>query len=1750
MATDIQQGDNDLTYGTGGSIAGSSEMTTAGDASAEAGKRTFRDVLAELESSARNTAEKGHSFERLVKAFLERDKAQSQRFSHVWLWPDWPGNQNQHDIGIDIVAEERGGGDLVAIQCKFYGPTTQIVRDHVNSFLGAYGAAEFAKGIFVSTSDFWTNNAENAIANFGKPVSRWGPDIFENSSIDWSTFDLDRPSDLSVRQTKNLYDYQDAALQDTITGFEDHNRGKLIMACGSGKTFTALRIAEQVAGIGGTVLFLTPSISLLSQSLIDWANDADLPLKPFAVCSDIRAGKRSRDDDDMSPYDLTETPSTNPEKLTAGFRRADWRNHMTVVFSTYQSLDIVAEAQEQSNGLPEFDLIICDEAHRTTGVSAKQLTDKDESNFQRVHDDRFIAGKKRLYMTATPRIYGDRARRKANESHLVLASMDDEKLYGPELHRLGFGKAIELGILSDYKVVIFNVDQEQTGIDLDALLSDSDSEVNMDNGARMVGCWNGLGKRAAAGLDFSGDNQPAKRAVAFSNTIRQSQQFEKYFPQVITACINAAGDNPENPLRCEVDHVDGTQNALYRADRLAWLRQEPEDGVCKILSNARCLTEGIDVPALDAILFLNPRKSEIDVVQAVGRVMRRSPGKQYGYIILPIAQAPGATAQESVNESAYKAVWQVINAISAHDDRFEAKINQLALTLERPDPDDHSVGGDIGDPGEPGSSDAAGDEGIQGKLLISGSPELRDAILAKVVDKYADPRYWERWADTIRAISTRHEARIRALLSGPDTEARSTFEEFLAGIRNNLNDDITQDDAISMLSQHLVSRPVFDALFEDYAFTALNPVSRAMQGTLESLEERGLEKETAELDGFYRDVRVCVQGLTSASARQKIIAELYQRFFQLALEDVAKRMGIVHTPIEVVDYVVRSVEDVLRREFDVSVSDEGVHVIDPFVGTGTFITRLLQSGLIKDADLQRKYGKELHANDIMLLAYYIAAVNIEAAYHDRADAEEYTPFEGIVLTDTFQSAEEGDPMDKVLFPRNNERIERQKALDIRVVIGNPPWSATNTRRYPTIDGKIQRQYAEPSTTKHLSALYDPYVRAIRQASDRVQSSPEGGVVAFVTNGGFIDSNAFDGFRKALVAEFHAVYCYNLRGDQRTAGEQSRQEGGKIFGSGSRASVAIMVLVKKPGPSTGATIYYRDIGDYFTREQKLDILDESRLATTEWLIIKPNEHGDWIKQRSDLFQSLRPLVPAETDSHENEPSHVSIFVGETLGLQTGRDAWCYNSSERRLKYNIRRSVDFYNGQVQSFRETNPTGSATRLRDQAKTFVTDDPTSFHWREEIYRDLARGMKYTFDEADFVPSAYRPFFKQRLYFNRQLNCRIREFQRIYPDVEAANLGIGIVSQGSNNPFHALMTDTIPDSELTSHTVYFPRYRYVPAHALTKPPDVDNPELERISNINPEAVAQFREHYNDDSITDSDLFYYTYGMLHCQQWREAFAADLTKAPARIPMAATADDFWAFTEAGRQLADLHVNYETAEPYDLKEIYAPGWNTDAPDAYRVEKMAYPGTRPNLDPTRIIYNAGITLAGIPKHAHEYRLGSRSALDWLIDRYQVTTHKASGIVNDPNDWATEHDDPRYILDLVKRVTTVSVRTVDIVRNLPYQKFDANVELFAGDWPFVPESPVDSERFRQLADQWEEETIYLSNPHQMAQHPAYQEILGMGIEAVPEILNRLGEAKGHWFSALREITAADPVSPRDRGNVPAMTATWLEWGRRNGYA
>ena len=812
-----------------------------------------------------------------------------------------------------------------------------------------------------------------------------------------------------------------------------------------------------------------------------------------------------------------------------------------------------------------------------------------------------------------------------------------------------------------------------------------------------------------------------------------------------------------------------------------------------------------------------------------------------------------------------------------------------------------------------------------------------------------------------------------------------------------------------------------------------------MQSTIDALDRHGLERETADLSAFYRDVRTRVRGLTDSAARQDVIKELYGRFIKEALPDAAESLGIAYTPVPVVDYVIRSVEDVLKAEFGASISDPGVHVIDPFVGTGTFITRLIQSGLIGSDDLPRKYQDELHANEMLLLAYYIAAVNIETAYHDAiadTSTQNYRPFEGIVLTDTFEMSESSKPMDNALFPYNNRRIERQKGLDIRVVIGNPPWSANENRDYPTVDQRVRETYADTSVARLSSALYDPYVKAIRQASDRVLGSEQGGIVAFVTNGGFIDNKSFDGFRKAVAQEFDAIYCYNLRGDQRTAGEKSREEGGKIFGSDSRASVAVLLLVKKPGESHGAKLYYNDIGDYLKREEKpqsmqtgtLEILDNTSLATTEWQSIRPNAQGDWVNQRSEVFPSLRPLATQNGEVG----GMASVFLSESVGLVSRRDAWVWNSSDKTLRHNVERAVEFYQKTLREFAKIGVSGKQKERADKAKQFVGETPSNFHWNRDSYRDLGNCEEYQVDPSGFTVGVYRPFFRQRLYFNDLLNSETGKLFQIFPEASSENVGLALSGTGVNAPFYALMTEAIVDDGFTGHSAYFPRWCYRQREEALGNSDV----LEQVSNINPCGLAEYREYYGEQSISEDDLFYHVYGILHSREYRETFAADLGKSAPRIPMPETLDDFCAFVRAGRKLSRLHNEYENIEPHDLDVQVALGWDLEAPDAYRVVKMSYAS---KTDKTRIRYNAGITIAGIPEEAQIYQLGSRSALDWLIDRYQVSTHKDSGIVNDPNDWCEETGDRRYILDLIGRIVTVSLETNRIVETLPELRLGA---------------------------------------------------------------------------------------------------------------
>ena len=1586
----------------------------------------FQRTLDHIRSISESEAEKGRLFERLMKRYFVEDPLYGERFSDVRLWSEWAGSRpgfDAADIGIDLVAEERGG--VCAIQCKFYAPGTRISKPDLDSFIAASARDPFTARIVVDTGDGWGPNAVKAVRGLKTPCSVLRFRDLADRPVDWPDLARFRPEDLSFRgEPYRLRPHQRAAFDDVTAGFREHDRGKLVMACGTGKTFTALRIAEAVAGVGGRVLYLVPSISLFAQTMREWATQKAVPHSYVGICSDTRAG---RSDEDAALQEL-EIPVTTDRKAVAQALGEARPGAMTAVFCTYQSLAIVAGAQD--DGAPTFDLVLCDEAHRTTGV---ERPGDAASPFVLVHDAERIRARRRLYMTATPRLYTEGAKAKAARHDVDVFSMDDPATYGPEFHRLAFSRAVERDLLSDYKVVVLAMSEERVDAALQAHLAAGDSEINITDAAKIVGCWKALrdpeNRRAGAG-------RPLSRAIAFTNTIAASKRLAVHWDDVVSRAV-ALQPGSGRAFRCETRHVDGQHHALERKARIEWLKAGSE-GVCRILSNARCLSEGIDVPALDAVLFMSPRSSQVDIVQAVGRAMRKAPGKGYGYIVLPVAVPAGIDPAAALDDNErFAAVWGVLRALRSHDDRLDAEIARIDLN-ETPT-DRIILAGD-------GLVEDTDPYRHQAQLPFPALDLPPGAFYAKVVEKCGDRKYWESWARDVADIFSRLVHRIGALLAEPANAAlREWFDDFHGELRVSINDSIGRGAAIDMMAQHVLTRPVFEALFEGYDFAGGNPVARALDALRGDFGEFGLENETRDLEGFYESVRQRARGLDNAAARQRVLMELYEKFFATACKKDADRLGIVYTPVEVVDFILASADHALRQAFGRSLGAEGVHVLDPFTGTGIFLVRLLQSALIAESDLARNYHEELHANEIVLLAYYIAAVHVEEAYRGRAGGA-YEPFDGIALTDTFNLHTDRTGFPKVWLPDNSARVERQQRAPIQVVVGNPPWSAGQRSSaddnpnvaYPEMERRIAETFAARSKATLKNSLYDSYKMAIRWASDRIGDR---GVVAFVTNGSWIDSHVDSGVRACLAQEFTTIYVLNLRGNARTSGQRRRAEGDNVFGQGSRAPVAITVLVRNPDAAHGGCrILYRDVGDYLIREDKLKRLRDwgSIAGVDDWREIAPDKHHDWIGQRSEAFQALYPLGSKDAKAGRVDETVFALFSN---GYKTGRDACSINFSREACAENARKMVGDYTAALREWEASNG-GAPGGIDGVARRHSAN----LRWDDKLKDTLRRKTDAVFSDANIRRVAYRPFVKAWCYADAAFAQRPAQTRSLFPDATSENRAICVTGVGSTKPFTALMVDTMPDLHFIAFGQCFPRYRFGRRNDEQGELLDGASSLERVDNISDIALRVFREHYVDNMIGKDDIFDYAYGVLHAPAYRERFANDLAKELPRVPFA---EDFHAFARAGRALAALHLGYETCDEYPLETVFA-GSGEPRPEHFRISERAMRFADDERTALRI--NEHVTLAGIPAEAHAYQVNGRTPLEWLIDRYRIVRDKESGIVNDPNAW---FDDPRDLIAAIRRVVHVGVETVRIVAALP--------EPLAADDPACAASAFRAEAHRQ---------------------------------------------------------------------------------------
>ena len=1589
----------------------------------------------------------GYAFEKLAKVFFENDATQTQQYSEVWHYSDWAKDREEYstkDIGIDLVAKLKDEDGFCAIQCKFYLSDYSISKADLDSFISASSTSDFKRLVLIDTSSQpISKNAELVFNNLNKDYLRIQLSEIEESRIDWSAYIND--GSINLRAKKELKDHQLKAFKEVTEGLKTEDRGKMIMACGTGKTFTSLRIAEELVSEGKMILYMVPSLALMSQTIREWKNDAKIDFLAFSVCSDQKVGKKKslNDQIQINLNDLAFPATTDANKLSNKIKSAN-KEKVKVVFSTYQSIDVISNSQINYE-LDEFDLIICDEAHRTTGAT---LVGDDESNFVRIHDNENIKGKKRLYMTATPRIYGETAKRREDDGEVILASMDDEKVFGKTLHYKSFGWAVENNLLTDYKVVVLMMDEQIVSDRVQQSFTEG-SELDLDDATKMVGCYKALSK---IGIDTNNpkdqeDKKAMQKALAFCQNINTSELFASEFSKVVNDYIEKEEFTENKHLNVEIFHVDGTFNAEKRNEKLNWLKEETSEDTCRILSNARCLSEGVDVPSLDAIIFLHPRRSQIDIIQSVGRVMRKSEGKELGYVILPITVAPGVSAEKALNDNErYEVIWQILNALRAHDERFNSTINRIGLgedvsnRIEIIDgtsqtelqsttsvvedvrqrsrrEDGANETNEVLDTGNDTVNEPANNNYEQLSFTLA---DLSQAIKAKIVEKCGTRDYWETWASDIAIIAKKHITRINSIVLNSGTPENLSFKKFVEEIRDDLNPKITESDAIEMLAQHIITRPVFDTLFQGNRFTSENAISKAMEKVLSQIYEKQIDTETKTLKKFYESVVIRAADITTSNGRQQLILELYNRFFQRAFPLMTQKLGIVYTPIEVVDFIINSVENVMQNEFSSSLGEKNVHILEPFVGTGTFISRLLQSGIMSKEQLRRKYKSEIHANEIVLLAYYIACINIEAVYDDLLKEEEYQSFDGIVLTDTFHLYEQERDMIANLLPDNSQRRTNQKSKNINVIIGNPPYSSGQNSAndgaqnisYKNLDESISKTYVKLSKATLKTSLYDSYIRAFRWATDRLG---EEGVIGFVTNGGWLDGNSLDGFRKSLSEEFSKIYLFNLRGNARTSGELRRKEKGNVFGSDTRTPIVITILIKNKNHSGNSEIYLHNIGDYLSKEEKLAIVNQYKniyqmKEKNKFKLIIPDSENDWINQGDKRFNKFTLL------GNKKNLNEKAIFEIYSSGVKTNRDAWAYNFNSEKLSENMEKLISNYNNEVGNHLK-NPDHIASK-----------DSRYINWDGTLENDYKKNKKAFFDKKQIVHSLYRPFTHSYLYLCRQLNNSVYRIPEIYANGKKKNPTI-IVSGVGSKTFSCIMTDLPPCLDAIEKGQCFPLYK-----KEEEAPGLFKLENESIFNLkNLELLSRDFLDINNPKLIEN-YFYYIYGVLHSNNYRQTFNNNLSKSLPRIPRCNDKNTFEKFVIAGKKLGDLHMNFNKIKPYnisikqgDLRLLYI----KDEKEFYYVKSMKF---AKKGDKSTVIYNKNITITNIPLEAYNYIVNGKSALEWVMERQSVRNDKASGIINDANDYANiTMKNPAYPLELFQRVITISLETVQIIKGLP---------------------------------------------------------------------------------------------------------------------
>ncbi len=1477
-----------------------------------------------------NLRHKGSLFEKISKQFLQEHDSANE-YESIDLWNDWKLRGKERDRGIDIVITT-SNKECIAVQCKFHQNSISYndISPFLTQLLSGVGEVRFKKGIIISTSNL-TSEVLKAIeqirsTGMGIDIDEITEEDFIYSRIDWEKFDPTKTEDeIPLCDKKKPRTHQQEAINATKEYFSSpkNARGKLIMACGTGKTYTSLKIMEALDP--KITLFLVPSIALLSQTFREYAQEKSEPFYASIVCSDDKTGQsKNEDNDDIKFSELPLKPSTRLEDILSVHEKAQKENKRFIIFSTYQSALRIKEAQEA--GLNGIDLIICDEAHRTVGAMYSSNERDDKNAFTLCHSDENIKATKRLYMTATPKVYSESSKAKAKEKDNVIYSMDDADTFGEEIYTLNFSKAIALDLLTDYKVIILAVRSENlSGVtnSVNKKISQLKAEgtkldkklINNEFVCKIVGTHKGLAKQDLIALDDENkedndlknkaDTFVSQRAISFCKSIQTSKNIKDSFETIMECYDEELKKKSFKNLKISIDHVDGTMNCKERLDKLENLNQF-KPNTCKVLSNARCLSEGVDVPALDSVIFFDGKSAMVDIIQAVGRVMRKAKNKKRGYIILPIALAENEikNLDEAVNNTNFKNIWKVIKALRSHDPSlvdeatFKEKIKIFGSDDAKNPDDEEELEKDKTEQSDPKQAQKT----LFDAILLQ---DLADAVYNVMPTKLGDRNYWENFTKKTGNIAKTLNNRLKMIFE----KNPEFFHGFLTSLRENIHQNIKEYEALDMITSHIITKPIFDAIFGD---NIQNPIAKALDKMVLKLSSLGLEGETKDLKNLYESVKTEATHAKSQKSQQELIKNLYNTFFKEAFRKQSEKLGIVYTPIEVVDFILRATNGILKKHFNTDFNDQSITIFDPFTGTGSFIARLLskENALISDEALKEKFQKNLFAFDIVLLSYYIALINITQAAQNRDSS--LTNFKNIALTDSLDYLEE--KTNKGALPLYEDLKENKDIKDtladqnIRVIIGNPPYSAgaksqndnNQNLSHPKLEKWVYETYGKNSTSKNVGqTTRDTLIQSIRMASDVVKDK---GVIGFVVNGSFIDSKSADGFRKCVAKEFAHLYVLNLRGNARTSGEERKKQGDGIFDSGSRATVAIIFFVKDESIQNSA-IHYYEVEDYLKREAKLNWLAGfENLDLVPFKEITPNDKGDWINQRNDDFEKLIPLKRDKTLQND------SIFDINSMGVASGRDPWVYNFSPNALMQSVQTCIDTYNADLKRFNEvfreafkqrTKGIKSADRYKHLNSQEITTDKTKIAWTDGLKNHLIKNKSARESSEKCIRLAmYRPFNKQWLYWDKDWINRQGEFSKIFPDKSAQNVVIN-TGVGNGKDFSALVSDFISDYHLISPNQAYPLYYY---------DDLGN----RYNAISGYVLNLFRRHYGDNLIVEEEIFYYIYVIFHHKGYLEKYKNSLAK---EAPHIALSEDFKELSVLGKELAELHLNYESGEMHE-------------------------------------------------------------------------------------------------------------------------------------------------------------------------------------------------------------------------------------------